>query len=451
MKITYKLKNSLLSSVLLFSFHSTIFAMGHFSEHGKDKISYSDTLTYYISAVPQIKADKIYGEMETNDGLVIVTKKPQNNSLNSVKIEIKNGERLYLVQAINGKKVKKISNEVLRFSDHLRIVILTPKNPHEIRQYHHPENSYLLYQTVRLSEYTPKFRGLSSEQFTRDRALGELAKNTELLIPKVKITKEDLKESLMDLINSSPNSDKNRSSGKNQKITANLEKVFKKYGYTVTQNIAGQGVVAEKAGTSGDWYIVGAHMDTVDRNRGGPTMGLDDDGSGSGIVLQIAKKLSNQNLKNGIKFYLFDNEEVGLRGSNAIASDLAKQGKGENSKYKGMIQVEMSMFKSDTATVIKCKGMPAGNLVTLMTKAFQQTGLKVTSPCTHASDHSPFWKVLQIPAIAIAENFHSNNPHYHKPSDKMGPSNKLARGYDYDYYQKIANATYTVVNTLAMD
>jgi alkaline phosphatase isozyme conversion protein len=83
-------------------------------------------------------------------------------------------------------------------------------------------------------------------------------------------------------------------------------------------------VIAERRGTSGKQIIVGAHFDTriprserdLERNIGGPKLeGLDDNASGTGVLLELAQAFAKAHPKHTIKFIAFGAEEIGLLGA----------------------------------------------------------------------------------------------------------------------------------------
>jgi alkaline phosphatase isozyme conversion protein len=83
-------------------------------------------------------------------------------------------------------------------------------------------------------------------------------------------------------------------------------------------------VMAERRGTSGKQIIVGAHFDTriprserdLQRNIGGPKLeGLDDNASGTGVLLELAQAFAKANPQHTIRFIAFGAEEIGLKGA----------------------------------------------------------------------------------------------------------------------------------------
>jgi hypothetical protein len=99
-----------------------------------------------------------------------------------------------------------------------------------------------------------------------------------------------------------------------------------------------------------EMYIVGAHMDGI-----GFGEAANDDGSGTALVMEIARVLSSPEVttERSIRFALWNNEETGLNGARAYVDqrkDLqgkeepAGSGKYPEPKWLGMIQHDMLMF-----------------------------------------------------------------------------------------------------------
>ncbi|MEO7367220.1 MAG: M20/M25/M40 family metallo-hydrolase [Gemmatimonadaceae bacterium] len=120
------------------------------------------------------------------------------------------------------------------------------------------------------------------------------------------------------------------------------------------QTVSGerQEVYCTKIGTThpDEMYIVGGHMDGI-----GWGEAANDDGSGTALVMELARIFSNPNVRTdkSIRFVLWNNEESGLDGAKAyVAQRQALQGKESpagSGKYPeprwlGMIQHDMMMF-----------------------------------------------------------------------------------------------------------
>ena len=113
-----------------------------------------------------------------------------------------------------------------------------------------------------------------------------------------------------------------------------------------------QEVYCTKVGTTHpeEMYIVGGHMDGH-----GWGEAANDDGSGSAIVMELARIFSMPDVKTdrSIRFVLWNNEETGLNGARAyVAQRQALQGKESPTgsgkypepKWLGMIQHDMMLF-----------------------------------------------------------------------------------------------------------
>ena len=93
-------------------------------------------------------------------------------------------------------------------------------------------------------------------------------------------------------------------------------------------------VIAET--TSGDpnnVIVVGAHLDSV-----GVGPGINDNGSGSAMILEIAEQMSKVKPRNKVRFIWFGAEESGLLGSEAYVASLSVQ---ERSQIAAMLNFDM--------------------------------------------------------------------------------------------------------------
>ena len=99
-----------------------------------------------------------------------------------------------------------------------------------------------------------------------------------------------------------------------------------------------------------EMYIIGGHMDGH-----GWGEAANDDGSGSAIVMELARIFSSPDVKTDrtIRFVLWNNEETGLNGARAYVAQRAAlqgqeqpagSGKYPEPKWLGMIQHDMMMF-----------------------------------------------------------------------------------------------------------
>ncbi len=113
-----------------------------------------------------------------------------------------------------------------------------------------------------------------------------------------------------------------------------------------------QEVYCTKVGTThpDEMYIVGGHMDGI-----GWGEAANDDGSGSALVMQLARVFSSPDVKTdrSIRFVLWNNEETGLNGAKAYVDQRqalqgkespAGSGKYPEPRWLGMIQHDMMLF-----------------------------------------------------------------------------------------------------------
>lgn len=93
-------------------------------------------------------------------------------------------------------------------------------------------------------------------------------------------------------------------------------------------------VIAETVlGDEDNIVMLGAHSDSV---SAGP--GINDDGSGTISLLEVAKQLSKYSVKNKVRFAWWSAEEEGLLGSNYYAKNLTPE---ENSKIRLFMDYDM--------------------------------------------------------------------------------------------------------------
>ncbi|MFN4238788.1 MAG: aminopeptidase [Vogesella sp.] len=108
------------------------------------------------------------------------------------------------------------------------------------------------------------------------------------------------------------------------------------YQYVFANNVrqkrllSSRNVVAVKPGRSGKVIVVGAHLDTATTQReihegvfGGPELqGLDDNASGLGVLLELARSVAELPAEHTLVFIGFGAEELGRKGSQAYLASL---------------------------------------------------------------------------------------------------------------------------------
>jgi len=199
-----------------------------------------------------------------------------------------------------------------------------------------------------------------------------------------------------------------------------------------------------------EMYIVGGHMDGH-----GWGEAANDDGSGTAIVMELARIFSMPDVKTerSIRFALWNNEETGLNGARAyVEQRQALQGKEEPAgsgkypepKWLGMVQHDMMMFdhgmpRADGTInpeqrpeadvniefqVTAKMGPQAQSLAWVFHAANEKYATDypaAVGPHMTNTDSTPFMDL--VPAISLRENERGTqigsgwDPHWHQPTD----------------------------------
>jgi Peptidase family M28 len=213
-----------------------------------------------------------------------------------------------------------------------------------------------------------------------------------------------------------------------------------------------QEVYCTKVGTMHpeEMYIVGGHMDGI-----GWGQAANDDGSGTAIVMELARIFSSPDVKTdrSIRFVLWNNEESGLDGARAYVAQReglqgkespAGSGKYPEPKWLGMVQHDMMMFDHGMPRAdgtLSPEQRPEADVnIEFQSAAKQAEGAQKlawffrTSNEKYATDYpasvgphmtntdsDPFKDI--IPAISLRENERGEqigagwDPNWHQPTD----------------------------------
>ncbi|HWM88654.1 MAG TPA: M28 family metallopeptidase [Kofleriaceae bacterium] len=178
----------------------------------------------------------------------------------------------------------------------------------------------------------------------------------------------------------------------------------------------GANVFAElpATGAGKSLVVLGAHLDSVD---GCP--GAADDGTGVALVLAAARYLSGLDQRDHtVVFAFFDQEELGLLGSQAFAGRLMI----EAVPVVAMHNFDMISWDDDDDRGVELWLPPAElqspDLESLYLDAADELGIPVASHEFLSSDHAAFVG-SGFDAIGMGEEYHEGDttPHYHQPSD----------------------------------
>ncbi|MFQ5424935.1 MAG: M28 family peptidase [Phycisphaerae bacterium] len=171
-------------------------------------------------------------------------------------------------------------------------------------------------------------------------------------------------------------------------------------------------IVATQIGRDlpGRIHVLGAHFDSVNNP------GADDNGTGTALVMEAARVLSQYRASRTIKFVLFDREEQGLVGSGAFVSAHAAENIVQ-AVVADMVGHDSGAYAMDiygtnaSATVVNGVSAAIGSYGGTL-GAFLNFG-------TYSfSDHWPF-ESAGIPACVLIERCYTCNPYYHTPNDAV--------------------------------
>ncbi len=236
-------------------------------------------------------------------------------------------------------------------------------------------------------------------------------------------------------------------------------------------------VYCTKVGTThpDEMYIVSAHMDGI-----GLGEAANDDGSGTALVMELARVLSAPDVQTdrSIRFIFWNNEETGLNGARAYATQrFALQGKEDpvgsgrypEPRWLGMIQHDMVLF--DHGMPIAHRGVSAHQRAeadiniefqsrskyaaeaqqlawTLFSanEAYASRYPASVGPHMTNTDSTPFMDL--VPAISLRENERGReigagwDPHWHQPTD-------LYATFNDDDFRLGLNTTQTTLGAVA--
>ncbi|MHC4081747.1 MAG: M28 family peptidase [Planctomycetota bacterium] len=193
----------------------------------------------------------------------------------------------------------------------------------------------------------------------------------------------------------------------------NIELLFLSYGLDVElhpfqyQSDTYYNVVATMTGTvhPDQEYIVGAHYDSVNNP------GADDNASGTALILEAARVLSQYTSAYTIRFIAFDREEQGLIGSYAYVADNA------GADILGMVSTDMVAYNIGTNSGTIHGGSGSTPLKDEIVAAVNEYGdglNPIPAGASGGSDHAPF-ENAGYEAVLLIEDW--GNPYYHTDQD----------------------------------
>jgi hypothetical protein len=219
------------------------------------------------------------------------------------------------------------------------------------------------------------------------------------------------------------------------KISVNLENKTEK-----THNVFG---VLE--GKSDSYIVIGGHYDHLgeghsssSRHKGGGDAihyGADDNASGTSAVIQLAKRFSENKIKDNILFVAFSAEEMGLLGSKDFVKNLPI----DKSKIKFYVNYDMVGRLENKELQVFGVGTSSKFESVLDAKA-TENDIKIKKIATGngPSDHQSF-NIEKIPVLFFFSGIHSE---YHTPED-------TPEKIDFKGIIKILNYSESVIRNLS--
>ena len=161
----------------------------------------------------------------------------------------------------------------------------------------------------------------------------------------------------------------------------------------------------------GATIVIGAHYDSV---PGSP--GANDNATGVAMVLAAARHLADIDCRTrDVSFVLFDQEEIGLVGSDRFAALLAARG----TEVHAVHTIDQMGWDGDGDRALELE-RPDPGLYELYARSAIDAGMSLTLTVTETgqTDHVSF-RARGFDAIGLTEEFVSGDttPHYHLPGD----------------------------------
>ncbi len=180
------------------------------------------------------------------------------------------------------------------------------------------------------------------------------------------------------------------------------------------RNILG---IQQGVGSPDKEFIICAHYDAV------TDYAADDNASGTAAVLEAARLLSQYELPCTIIYALWDEEEIGLIGSEEYALEAALNGQ----PIDGVINMDMIAWDGDNDMVLELHSHSVGNSESITDILVEVNDIydlsivpSVITPGTPYSDHSSFWNQNYGAVLLIEEYWGGDfNPYYHTVGDRI--------------------------------
>jgi len=204
---------------------------------------------------------------------------------------------------------------------------------------------------------------------------------------------------------------------------------FEAYSNRLDSLLTSRNVLAALEGSGAlaqEWVVVGAHYDGIgfrnlDDEDHGPNNGADDNGSGTVLVLEMARALKNyvdaggmgSRDRRSVLFAAFGAEEQGLLGSCSYVHGVPAVPLGQT---RAMMNFDMvGRLRSNTVYISGAETSWVWNpLVTNSNESTLSLAISESS-CTGCTDHACFWQA-GIPFVGFFTGLHDE---YHGPDDDV--------------------------------
>lgn len=193
-------------------------------------------------------------------------------------------------------------------------------------------------------------------------------------------------------------------------------------GYTVTfdpfayNGVSCRNVIATKAGTvtPNEYVIVCGHYDSTSPTATVTAPGAEDNGSGTAVVIELARIAADRDFERSVQFVLFDAEERGLIGSQHFVDDAVAAGR----NIVGALVHDMVAYYGANYAM-RIEGQTAWEwLMTIMAgnvDTFTDIG-RQKDYYSFGSDHVPFQQA-GYPAFLAIDFDYDSYPYYHRATD----------------------------------
>lgn len=208
-----------------------------------------------------------------------------------------------------------------------------------------------------------------------------------------------------------------RSLAERQQTIQYLEDKLVELGYSPQRHEYGSNganlwAVLEGSSSSNEYVVIGAHFDSVGN------AGANDNASGVAVVMSLAKKLLEFQVRNkNILIVFLDEEERGLVGSRNFASFL----KASNFKIHSVHTIDQMAWDKDKDRAIELEKAPA-DLMSIYQKVKADRGYLMTlhSSSETSTDHTSF-RNAGFKAMGLTEEYRNGDttPCYHSKCDKF--------------------------------